>query len=187
MIASLDTSGLLEFESPRGEFDYRLLTPWRAIGSVALVFKKFGFISVDYEWVNYSGASFDFNKNFSFNDDFAETNVNNSIEAKYGSASNLRIGGEFKFNMFRFRGGYAYYGSPFKNKADAGDFDNVRQMLTSGLGIVGKSFYLDFAYVHRLTKEYDIQYVLDDPSAINEGAELDRNTGNIVMSAGFRF
>ncbi|MEO6758139.1 MAG: hypothetical protein ABIO24_01710, partial [Saprospiraceae bacterium] len=43
-----------EQNSPEGVSDYRLRTPWRAIGSAAVIIKKNGFLSADVEFVDYS-------------------------------------------------------------------------------------------------------------------------------------
>ena len=188
METSLDTSGFFQWDSPRGEFEYQLVTPWRATMSAAFVFKKFGFISVDYEYVDYGNAAFDFDKNFDFDDGVVEQEINETIDFKYTRASNLRIGGEIKFGAFRARAGYAYYGSPFKsNIAASSEFDNTRQSITGGLGFKADHVFVDVAYIHTLAKEYDLQYTLSDASVINEGAEITKNSGNLVMSVGFRF
>jgi len=46
------------YESALGRFEYRLSTPLRAIGSASILIGKFGFISGEYEYANYSAAKF---------------------------------------------------------------------------------------------------------------------------------
>ncbi len=89
--------------------------------------------------------------------------------------------------MFRFRGGYAWTGSPFRNNIAAGDADFSSHTFTGGLGIKEKGYSFDVAYAHKLSKEYDLQYNLPEGSGDVYGAELDKTTGTVVMTVGFRF
>src|SRR5690606_7033542 len=69
-----------------GEFDYSLTTPFRANAGVALFASKYGFLTADVEFVNYSQGRL--NSDF----DGSLRNVNNDIKAAYGKAVNYRVG-----------------------------------------------------------------------------------------------
>ena len=50
--------GALEASSPTDPGDYDIKTPWRFIGSGAVLIKRLGFISAEVEYINYGSASF---------------------------------------------------------------------------------------------------------------------------------
>jgi hypothetical protein len=124
--------------SPDGVFDYKLHTPMRAIGDVALIFKKYGFLTFEYEYVDYSSAKFK-----ASGVDYS-TGTNADIRNYYKSTHNFRGGVEVKAGAFSFRGGYAYYASPYQNNLNEGK----KQYFTSGLGYSYKGFAVDFAFVY---------------------------------------
>lgn len=130
--------------SPNGAYDYRLYTPWRIIGSLALIVGKKGLISGDLELIDYSSARLR-----SAYYGYAPQNA--SIDQKYTHATNLRIGTEWRFMPFSIRGGYAVYGSPYKN----GINDGLRASYSVGFGIREKNFFLDLAYAYsKSTEDY---------------------------------
>ncbi|MFN0276530.1 MAG: OmpP1/FadL family transporter [Chitinophagales bacterium] len=188
MESSLDASGEYSYDSPLGEYDYELVTPWRVIGSAAFTFKKAGLLSVDYEFVDYSEANFNYGYGLnSLAENEAETAVNNSIDAKYGTASNIRIGGEIAYEVFRFRAGYAIIGSPFQDGVATGDADLSKNTYSAGIGIKGESVFLDLGYSHSTSTEYDIQYLNVNPDIPNNGSTIDKGVNNFQVSLGFRF
>ncbi|MBC8172920.1 MAG: hypothetical protein H7X71_03345 [Chitinophagales bacterium] len=187
MESSLDISGDYPYESPIGEYDYELVTPWRVIGSAALTIQKHGFVSVDYEYVDYSEANFNYGRTGTVAELDAETNVNTSIENKYGSASNIRFGGELVLDVFRLRAGYAIMGSPFNTGIAAGDADYARNMYTAGAGIKEENFFIDFGFGHTTSTAYDIPYLQPNPDLPNDGATTESGVNNFLLSLGFRF
>lgn len=184
--SSLDITGEKSFDSPIGEYNYELITPWRVIGSAALTFQKYGFLSADYEFVDYSASNFNFNNN-SAAENTAEANVNNAITTKYGSASNIRLGGEFVHDILRLRAGYAIMGSPFNDGIATGDADYSKNTYTAGIGIKEENFFIDFGYGHSILHGYDIQYIQPDADAPDNGATIDNIENNFQLSLGFRF
>ena len=179
----LNNVGEFEAFSDFGIFNYNLTTPWRAVGSIGVVIQKFGILSVDYEWVDYTTMSFDFGSDF-----VAEANsVNRRIDDKYRAVGNIRAGLEVKLDDWRIRGGYAMMASPFEDGVAAEGADFGRQTISGGFGYRGESFFADFAYAHVMTTEYDAQYTLSDPAEPIHGAIIDRVTGNAVVTIGLRF
>ncbi len=160
--------------SPIGEFEYQLNTPMKAIGSVAFVFNKFGLISLDYEYVDYSLAKFD-----SDTDDFSAENAD--IKDLLKATSNLRLGTEWKFMNFSVRGGYAMYGSPFEDD----EFDGKKTSYSFGLGYKEKNYYFDMAWVRTKT---DTQYYLYNYYEVaTNPATIKNELTSLVFTFGFRF
>lgn len=145
--------------SPGGRFKYKLVTPMRLTGSVALLYKKLGTINIDYDFLNYNSASLRSNPQV-FN------GVNNTIKNKYSQTSNLRVGAEVVFRPIYIRAGYAMYGSPFGNTFNG---DGVRTFYTGGVGYRMNKFYIDLAVTQSISNDsyymYNAAYV--DKSTIN--------------------
>ena len=159
-------------ERSAGEFDYELITPSRVIGSATALVSQYGLISVDYEMVNYSTASLD-----SDNFDFATSNT--YISREFKRQNNLRLGTEWRYESFYFRGGYAIYGSPYKNSGDFGE----TTFQTFGLGYRDGSFSIDFAYVN--AERSDTYYIYDKNYV--EAAVNDYKQDQYVLTVGFQF
>lgn len=167
-----------------GQYEYNLTTPFRAIGSLALIYKKIGFVTVDYEWLDYGQANFNFNTGDASNK-FAGNQVNKDIETKHGSASNIRLGAELSYDIFRLRGGYAMYGTPFKKGIATGNYDNSRNSISFGLGVREKDYFVDFAFVRATTKEYFSPYQLSYEAT--EGVSKKISQNNFVLTIGLKF
>jgi len=187
MSSSLENAGSYSFESPVGQYDYELITPWRVIGSAAVTVKNVGFFSAEYEFVDYSEASFNFNRTYDAGDLSYETSVNNNIDTKYGAASIIRLGTELMYDVFRFRAGYIINSTPFNEGIAANGADYAKNTWTAGLGIKEESYFIDFAFAHSNTTEYDIQYVYDNGAGVNQGATINKSLNNFLLSFGFRF
>ncbi len=129
-------------ESPEGKFDYEITTPFRAIGSIAFIIGKMGLVSADYEFVDYSDAQIK-----APSESFSE--ANKAIKNSYTTASNIRIGTEWRFDIFALRAGYALYGNPFKSGLN----DGALTSYSGGFGVRDDDFFIDFAYVYTTGKE----------------------------------
>ena len=165
----------LEEKSPEGLFDYSLVTPMRAMGTIGFIIKKVGLLGIDYEFVDYSSAHLRASK-------YSYSKENRAIREKYGEAGNLRIGTEWRINFVSVRAGVAYYGIPFKNTAgNYGSHTNY----TAGIGFREKLFFIDIAYILSQTKDryyfYDPDVAQIDPSNNNSGST------NVMITLGLRF
>jgi hypothetical protein len=158
--------------SPLGNYDYRLTTPFRAMGSVAFIIGQYGLVSADYEYVNYSQAR--------LNSDYdSYTDVNNQIISSYKSWGNLRFGTEWRVSDFRIRGGFAYFSNPYSG----GTNNSERYQVSGGAGYRSKHFFTDVTYVwSRMNQEY----YLYDPSMVN-AATISNYTNTVYTTVGFRF
>lgn len=176
-----------------GEYDYSLTTPWRAMGGISYVIGAgpeavhHGFISLDYEYVNYGAARFHFNGSNSTAADKAYADVlNESISQMYKGASNVRLGGEIKFNLFAARAGVAYMGSPYTDTEIKGD----QMRYSVGLGYRNRGFYADLTYAYTDKGERAHQPYLVDENSSNipspPPALLEGNISNILLTIGFK-
>lgn len=171
-------SGPLSADSPDGSFSYKLKTPWRAIGSAAILFDKRGFITAEVEWLDYTASSFNFDKGSAEDQDYARQ-LNDDISLYFNSAVNARFGGELAMDIFRFRAGYGLIGTPYINTTG---FDSYFSL---GAGIREKGFYLDVAYRRGQTSDvYNPYRVTSNPLQ-----NVTRNTTNGLAMAtlGFKF
>ena len=158
--------------SPYGYYDYKLRTPFRAMASAAVLIGRYGLLSADYEYVNYSQARFKSHED-SFND------VNDEIMNTYRSWGNLKIGTEWRLSDFRLRGGFAYFSNPYRDNLNQSE----RFQYSAGIGYRGKSFFADFTYVYSKMQQ---QYYLYDPSMVNP-AKIVHYDHSFATTIGFRF
>jgi len=184
--SNLNSVGGISYPSPQGSYNYDLVTPWRAVGSVAAYYKKYGFISLDYELADYSSMSYHFKRNVSIDEKAIESSLNQTINLKYKLASNVRVGAEFAYDMFRLRGGVAYYGSPFQSGIATGDNDYSRMSFSGGVGIRGQHAFFDVAYVRTTAKEFYQPYTLVNQQPV-PGVSLDKTTNNFLATVGLKF
>ena len=168
--------------SPQGRYDYRIITPSKVLGSLALVVGKSGVISADYEYIDYSSARLRSSNTANLTgNSYGFTDENAQIDQQFVAASNLRVGTEWRFNPFRIRAGYALYGNPYKN--DATFTDGTRTTYTFGLGFRDEGYFVDLGY--SLT-EYESDYYLYDPSKV-QAATLTNSIHRYVLTVGFRY
>lgn len=155
--------------SPSGTYEYQMMTPFRAIGSLGFFIGKYGFISGEYEYVDYNQARFR-----SDGDSFQD--VNSTITSDYSSPVNVRVGTEWRIWLFRVRGGFGYYGSPGKNIGD-------RYLVTGGFGVYIKRFFADLAY--QWSKETSTYYLYH--SSLVNATDIATQTNSVTATVGFKF
>ena len=163
-------------QSPINEFDYHLRTPFKVIGSVAIQLPKLAIFSLDYEMVDYTRAHFD-----SKGTDFGLLEMNDRINDVFRVSHNLRGGAEVHLGPLYLRGGFARYGSPFKD----GEVNEkmVFSVYSGGLGFRSEHVFFDMAYALR-SSEYS--YYLYLPENLN-AATTTENKSQVTATVGFRF
>ena len=178
-----DPNTILTTETASSEslFDYSMQTPTRLNFGTAFFFNKNGFITADIELVNYRAIRLT-GKGVSLE------NQNEIIDRLYSSAVNLRLGGEYRYDKFRFRVGYALVGDPY---AVTEDFSRARQGISGGLGFRARSFYTDLAVIYSFFNSRYSPYFLDpreDPEIfISPWADVSSHSINAVLSLGYFF
>lgn len=175
--------------SPVSRYDYHLDTPFKAVFSGALVIAKRGLISVDCEYLNYGGSKLrKGGDNYNFYDE------NNDIKELYRAVANLRVGGEFRVtDGLSLRAGYEYYPSAFKDVAFEADQPNSEfnyNVISAGLGYKTGNFFVDVAYRHTATGNYDRLYPAAPYSnyyPTPEMAKFEKTGNKVLLTLGFRF
>lgn len=145
-----DTGSIYDFRSVKGNYSYEIQTPAKTTLSTAYLFDKKGFISADFETMNYSTMR--------LRPEISAFEVaNDVIRSKYSLAYNMRIGGEYVQDVFRFRAGYARYGNPFRDNSS----ELSSQSISGGMGIKEKNWGLDLGISRMITKDMYQPYVLN--------------------------
>ncbi len=178
-------------DSPYGEGEYRMVSPYRANFGVAYALGRFGVISADYEVCDYSSMRY---KGDGYDRDYFE-DVNEQIREYFKASHSLRLGAEIKpISEFAIRAGYGLTTTPETNP-------EVAQIKTSnvsfGLGYNSKSsFFADLAVRKTfLPDEYFMpyaDYMYDADGYIVENGfapeiNVRKNLWKVAITIGWRF
>lgn len=156
--------------------DYEIRTPMRYNLGVAFFIGKNGFITADVERQNYGNAhvsSLDFNSE----------SDNTTIENIYQSATNVRIGGEYRYKIFRFRLGYASLGDPYQDSFDG--VDRSRTTVSGGIGINLGSYFGDLSFSQTSFNDSFTSYRFTDGTGPT--ANIENNLTRASLTIGFNF
>lgn len=168
---------------PNGSGDYALnynmRTPLKLAGGAAVFIGKYGFISGDVEYIDYSTT------HLSSNDSYIADQDNAAIKANYKSAINIHAGAEARItSMFYLRGGYSQQGSPFKNNTNSTDVTSDIKTVTGGIGIRFGQYYVDATYAHVTGSESFSPYLINNG---NPTANFKKTNNNGFLTLGYRF
>ncbi len=167
-------------------YDYTLTTPLRVNGGATYFLGKLGFISADIEYVDYSTMVLQRRGGDAFLSD-----QNRSIRDFYTNTINYRIGGEARFDKFRARAGFAYYGDPYKRQPGLSQLDRSRKAISLGGGYRNSNFFIDLAATTMFAKSYYSPYSVDvelDPGLVqNHLVQIDHRDLHFRVSVGFFF
>jgi hypothetical protein len=188
--ASMNTSWK-NFEYLPGEFinnesaktdvinsDYLLTTPWKFSAGIAFFIKKKGFITADIESLNYSKTKYG-----AGTDGISYSSDNEKINSLYQSVINLRLGGEFRYNQFRFRSGFSHMPEPFKSEQNG--VSRVVQSVSGGAGYRAEKFYVDMAVIHSQGNNSYRPYRVN--SSTSPLVTYDQRNTNVLLTLGFPF
>ena len=151
--------------------DYKLQTPDKLTGSIALVLKKTGLISFDYSRKNYGNTKFKPQSDPHF------STQNTSINSDLKVANTYRVGGELRHNQLSFRAGYKMEDSPYKDESFYGDLSGF----SLGLGFSFGNTKLDLAYEN---SERTINHQLYN-IGLTDAAKVDGKNSDITLSLSF--
>jgi hypothetical protein len=142
---------------------------------IAYTFGSFGFISFDYEGVDYRTM-----KMASGEDNWAFDDENEAI--RYGSdnyhfryANNFRVGAEVRLSPVSLRAGYNLYGKPEDSYSPA-------QVISAGIGFRSDGFFMDLGAAYRLAESEFFTLYDDQLSGMNDLSNL-----KILLTIGLRF
>ena len=169
-------------------FDYSFTSPLKAVLSATFLLNKIGFITADYEYVDYNSMHYSYTADYALE----QSQINQAIRQYYQGASNFRLGAEGRLGkFFMLRAGAGYYGNPYKNT----DVNGQRIDVSGGLGFHFKHFFTDLALVHSMYKSaeqpYSIDYsggsVVSGSQATVPTATTTYSINNIAMTVGMKF
>lgn len=173
-----DGSEVLNEESAATDIvtsEYSLTTPLKFSTGIALI-SKFGFISGDVEFTNPAKTKYSSNvTGISFGPE------NDDIKNVYKPVVNYRLGGEFRYSLFRLRAGYAVQGSAYQEEFD---LDNSIKSVSGGVGIRLKHFFADVAVIQSSGKNYYQPYTYADGNPV---VSLKDKTTTGMLTLGFTF
>ncbi len=152
---------------------YQIITPGKLTLSGVIMIPQHGFISADYEMIDYRDGQI---KSTEFQNYFDP--INASARQNLTQANNLRIGGEYRWDNYRFRAGYNLYNSPYSD-----DHKSIKQQsISAGLGMLwGNGYFIDAACVRSMSTIYNSPY-----DKINY-AQIDLTKYTFMLSGGIRF
>ncbi|HKZ38628.1 MAG TPA: hypothetical protein VJ184_13300 [Chryseolinea sp.] len=155
--------------------EYNLTTPLKLSGGLAFI-SKYGFITGDIEMTNPSRLRYS-----SDIDGVSFSSDNNIMKSIYKSTVNYRVGAEFRYNIFRLRGGYNLQANTFEDS----NLDNKITSISGGAGVKLSKFSIDFALINRKYDSFYSPYTLDDQSEPIVNIKNKITTGMITV--GFTF
>lgn len=184
----------------RNSFDYNLTTPWKAVLSATFLLKNLGFITADYEYVDYSSMRYNYGSgtdNATGNSYESEANaINQSIQKTYQGASDFRIGAGFNVTkFFMVRAGAGYYGNAYTAYGEANELNYTTQRidLNAGLGFHFHHFFTDLGFVHSMYQGYEQPYSIDYSGVVSgtqatiPQAKTNFSINNVALTLGFRY
>ena len=172
-----DKTKSYEGSSPDGKYDYNLITPFRTLGSLGFVIKKQALISFEGEMIDYSLARFRSSYKYTFSDE------NEAINKNYVSTFNLRGGLEYRFDIFNFRAGFGYYGSPYNSQSI--NKDSYTLVYSGGFGIRDNGYFFSIGY-SMLQNEFS-HYMYDQNVVATTPINNKRTSSQLMFSFGFKF
>ncbi len=163
--------------------NYKLRTPFKANGGVAVFFGKSAFISGNVEYVAFEGmrlTSDDQNADGGLRDG-SYTAI---VKRAYQNVLNYKLGGEYRYQHFHLRAGWSYYGDPYKETFDK--FDRARTIYSAGVGYRDEKFYVDVAGLYGQSANSYSPYVLNNPQDY-ASAKINNSTSQVILSVGTYF
>ena len=184
----------------KNEFDYHLTTPWKTVLSATMLIEKLGFVTFDYEYVDYSSMRYLYPAGIDvYGNTFqqAEDDMNRQIKKTYQGASNFRLGGEARIaKYFMARAGFGYYGNPYTSfgQSTINSFYTTERIdLSAGIGFRFDHFFTDLGFVHSMYQGFEQPYSVDYGGVISgsqatiPGAKINYNINNVALTMGVKF
>ncbi|MEM7108874.1 MAG: hypothetical protein AAF519_11665 [Bacteroidota bacterium] len=153
------------------ESNYTMTIPSKFNAGMTFFAGKSGFLTAEIEQVNYSGGSVSGLSEQNLED------ISNEAINRFDRALNYRFGAEFRHDIFRIRGGFAYLADPAE--------DNVEQeerQFSFGVGIRKRKYYGDVAIVRSDGFSSQISPYPGAPIAT-----VEQNATRVTFTVGVRF
>lgn len=153
--------------------EYQFRSPGTLSGSVAFIAGKKGLISGQYSRKDFSNTQFTSNGN-AFNE------LNTTIENTFTVSETYRIGGEYRHNNWRFRGGLSKITSPYQDTRIAGDTDGF----SLGTGYNWGKWKFDAAYNRTTTERRE---TLFESESFTNFADVRQRNSAVTLTLGVNF
>lgn len=161
-VAGADTIQLSSITTTSDIFttNYNIKSPSKLNLGTAFFLGKYGFVSADLEYVDYSTAKLR-------SGDFVVTEDNQEIESAYQNAINVRLGAEARIGKVRARAGGAYFSDPY---SDGDEIDRSSTRFTFGLGYRERDYFVDLAIINTFSNSVRSPYNLveNTPEVISD-------------------
>jgi hypothetical protein len=166
-------------------YTYNVTTPAKLSLGTALFFRS-GFITLDGDYMDYSGAKV-------YDPTSAALDADNRyVKNVYQSVVNVRLGGECRFNSFYLRAGLGVYGNPYTSAYLNALGDSTQHKINAynasasvngslGIGYRTEDYYWDFTVVNRNSK---LGFVSHGYTPV---ADTKLSNTSIVFTIGFPF
>lgn len=194
-VTAISTANLL----PVNSFNYNLTTPWKAVLSATWLIRSptrnFGFITADFERVNYSTMHYKYPGGYDYsngeNYQAEQGQLNAAVEATYQATSNVRVGMELILTRYLLvRCGAGFYGNPYQSSTK---MNGQRTDISAGLGYHFNHFFADLGWMHSIYTSYDQPYNIDfngivsgTPTAVPV-ATINYVLDNVALTLGVKF
>lgn len=167
-------------ESRPLSLEYSLSTPSRVGLGVSYFIQKYGFLTADVEYVNYEKHRYRSNSlPASLTEGLNQVAIND-----FRSVINYRVGGEFRYQKFRARAGYAMQKSPLQIPGDRLNRDQVS--LSGGIGLRLPNFFADLAVVRTQYNDNYRPYTYASFFPLDQ-SQRDNQVLNVMLTLGFNF
>jgi len=111
--------------------------------------------------------------------------INEDIDEILEPVINYKIGGEFRYDIFRLRGGYAMYADPTQYTNDGLDRD--RMVISGGIGVNTPKFFADLGVINTRYQTDIFPYQGATFFPIEDIPEVDNSIVNIMLTVGINF
>ena len=153
--------------------EYKIKTPEKYTGSIALVFGQDGLISLDYSYQDMGKAELRPTSDPNFSSE------NQYISSTLGAVNSYRLGGEYRIDEVSLRAGYRFEESPYENGDWIGDLNGF----SAGIGYNFGGSRLDLALSRT---EQDVNTYFFD-GGIDTSALVTMKNTNISLGYSIKF
>ena len=162
-------------DSPEGEFEYNILSPFRANASICYIPNENLLINLDYDLANYNAIKMR-------SDDYDFAAETQKIMDNYKVGHCVKLGLEYRLGVLNMRLGGAYYSSPYKSSSPNSSSDTW--LASAGLGFRTNYFFFDIAYSY-LANSY--VYYMYEGLVSSDQSKVSFSRNQISFTIGCKF
>ena len=165
------------------DFQYSLVSPFKGSIGATIFIREKGFLTGSLEYIGYSGMGVKTTYLGDADNRAFKSETKAEIKDLYRNTVNLRIGGEFRANLFRARLGLAYLADPYVDRAS---LNRDKILFSGGLGYRSKSFFADVAATFGSYKSSYTPYTLNNVEDYSSVAITNKPV-NVMLTVGTFF